>query len=111
MRLQKAEQLLDHLHETLDAGSMLAQREVAGQRAKVLGIRAELTEIEMCWLTSGTDRWRELRESRDALLRAVKEAEHAARNASKQETDDLVRQLMQEREHRGEARKRFEALQ
>lgn len=109
-RLIAAEQRFDHLQETLDPGSMRGQQDIAGHRAKVLQLRAEILEIEMGRRALGSETWRELREARDALLRAVKEAEQAARAASTRGAEDDLRELARARKARNEARARFGAL-
>lgn len=79
---------------------MAGQQDVAGARSKVLQLRAELDEIRMARYVHGSERWTAAREGRDATLRALKEAEHAARNASKQRAEDDLRQAMREREEK-----------
>ncbi len=110
-RLVVAEQRYDHLQENATAGSMRGQQDVAGQRSKVLQLRAEIIEIEMSRRVLGSDAHRELREGRDALLRAVKEADQAARAASQRGAEDDLRELMRQRQERNHARARFGALQ
>jgi hypothetical protein len=109
-RLTKAEQHYDHLQEAAVPGSMRGQQDVAGQRSKVLQLRAEILEIEMGRRVLGSDAYRELREARDALLRAVKEADQAARAASQRGAEDDLRELMRQRQERNAARARFGAI-
>lgn len=89
---------------------MVGQQDVAGARCKVLQLRAELDEIQMARYLHGTDRWTAAREGRDATLRALKEAEHAARNASKQRAEDDLRRAMREREEKRKGVAGFRAL-
>ncbi len=104
--LGEAEKALDQMSRSLEVGMMRTQQKIAGQRARVLGIRAELEQIAYDKLKGGTERATakraEHRANRDALLIRIKEAELSARAASKQATEDdlpeVIRRLNEQTE-------------
>jgi hypothetical protein len=99
--LAEAALALDALGRSLEPGLMRTQQKIAGQRAKVLGLRAELEQIAYGKLKldgeNSTARRQEHRQNRDGLLIRIKEAELSMRAASKQATEDelplVVKQL------------------
>ena len=96
--LREAESKLDGLSRSKDHGSMRGQQAIAGQRCRVLQLRAELAQIAMDDIVGKTDadiaRRAELREERTSLLMRVKDAELSARAASKQATEDELPDLL-----------------
>jgi hypothetical protein len=90
--LVEAELKLDALSRSKEPGLMRTQQVIAGQRARVLTLRAELAQIEIDGI-KGRDELSlahraELRADRCDLMLRVKEAELSARAASKQATED-----------------------
>lgn len=73
-------------------GPMRRQLAIACQRAKVLGLRAELVEIEKS--RHSGERRHALRAEQRELLMGIKEAELSARAASKQASDDELPELL-----------------
>lgn len=97
--LKAAELALDAIARSKDPGKMRTQQAIAGQRAKVYGLRVELLQIEID-ATKGTSeaanaRRAELRADRCDLSLRIKEAELSARAASKQATEDELPDLIE----------------
>lgn len=96
--LVEAEKALDAIGRSKDLGLMRSQQAMAGQRCRVLQLRAELAQIALDE-TKGTNeaaiaRRAELRSERCDLMLRIKEAELSARAASKQATQDDLPELM-----------------
>lgn len=93
-----AEDKLDALSRSQDHATMRGQQAIAGQRCRVLQLRAELAQIEIDNIRGATEeaiaRRNELREDRTSLLMRVKDAELSARAASRQATEDELPELM-----------------
>ncbi len=97
--LAAAELALDAVARSSDPGKMRTQQAIAGQRAKVYGLRVELLQMEIDATTGKTDaaiaRRAELRSDRCDLSLRIKEAELSARAASKQATEDDLPDLIE----------------
>jgi hypothetical protein len=97
--LRQAELDLDALSRSKDPGKMRTQQSIAGQRAKVYGLRVELLQIEIDGCLGTSDavvaKRQELRADRCDLSLRIKEAELSARAASKQATEDELPDLIE----------------
>lgn len=91
--LEAAELELDRLGRTLKVGMMRTQQQIAGQRAKVFGLRLEVLTIELEPLTDRDDR-RDKMQAMAGVRLGIKEAEASARAASKAATEDDVPDLL-----------------
>lgn len=97
--LGEAELALDALHRSKQPGMMRTIQAVAGQRAKVFGLRLELAQMDHDDTRGKSDDARakreELRQTMAGLRLGIKEAELSARASSKQATEDEIPELMQ----------------
>ncbi len=93
--LELAELELDRLSRTLDVGLMRTQQRVAGQRAKVFGLRLEIRTVDLAKLEKASDQDRRDLQAEIAGLRlGIKESDLTARAASKQAIEDELPELM-----------------
>ncbi len=96
--LGEAELQLDALARSMEPGMMRTQQAIAGQRAKVLGLRMELLQIKLRDKQGDTEGVKEqraeLRAEWNELRLAIKEAELSARAASRQAADDELAELI-----------------
>lgn len=91
--LADAELALDALRRTLDPGKMRSQQAICGQEVKVFGLRAELVAISMK-SSIGETRAAHRSEWNELQLR-IKDANAAARAASRQASDDELPELLE----------------
>lgn len=96
--LAKAEEKLDALGRSLEPGLMRTQQAVAGQRARVFGLRAELLQMEIDAIVGRSEdslaKRQVLTGELAGIMLRVKEAELSARAASKQATEDELPEMM-----------------
>lgn len=91
--LAESELELDRLGRTLKPGMMRTQQRLAGQRAKVFGLRLEVRTIDLATSTPAEQKRDVMAEIAGYRL-GIKEAEASARAASKQATEDIVPELL-----------------
>lgn len=113
--LAKAEALLDGAGRTMDtSGAMAWQVKMASMRCRVLQLRAELLQIDIDDIVgkgeAACQRRRDLVQDRASLLTHVKNAEQAARAASKQETDDKLPEVLRRLNEQTEVGEQFGQL-